>query len=249
MNCAETSDLLHAYSDGELDLVRALELEKHLAGCAACSRAHENIRDLKTTFKASGQYFNAPAGLKRRIRTAIQPETPNARRPAFGWWNLFKVAIPVVGVALIAMLMLPALSGRSADQRLAQEVTSSHVRSLMADHRTDIASSDQHTVKPWFEGKLDFAPPVVDLADRGFPLVGGRLDYLHDRSVASLVYQRHKHVINLFIWPAPTDSKKAERMVTRQGYNLIHWNASGMIFWAISDLNQAELKEFVHLLK
>jgi anti-sigma factor RsiW len=248
MNCAETSELMHAYADGELDLVRSLELEKHLATCATCSGAYESIRRLKTTLKSDPLYFKAPLGLERRIHTSIYGEK---RRPAsapLAWAKLLRIAIPL-GAALIALLLIPVFTGRSIDDRLVQEVTASHVRSLMGDHRTDIASSDQHTVKPWFEGKLDFAPPVVDLAAQGFPLVGGRLDYIEGRTVAALVYQRHKHSINLFIWPAVTQSNRSEKMRVQKGYNVIHWRASGMNFWAVSDLNATELKEFVQLLK
>lgn len=247
MTCAETSNLIHAYSDSELDLVRALELEKHLGACDACRRGYENVRNLKAVLKSGEHYFRAPAGLKRRVRSTVGVDEPKPQGAAFPWWRLFKIAIPLAAIVIIVALLMPALIGRSADERLAQEVTSSHVRSLMAGHRTDIASSDQHTVKPWFEGKLDFAPPVVDLAAHGFPLVGGRLDYLDGKTVAALVYQRQKHFINLFIWPASTNAKKAQKTAIQRGYNLVHWTASGMTFWAVSDLNLAELKEFVQL--
>jgi len=165
------------------------------------------------------------------------------------WWQWLKWGIPIAGTALIAFLLATSSIGPSVDDRLAQQVTASHLRSLMANHLTDMVSSDQHTVKPWFAGKIDFAPPVKDLAAQGFPLVGGRLDYLQDRPVAALVYQRNQHKINLFIWPATRTSNTTQKPAVRQGYNLIHWNESGMTFWAVSDLNPAELREFVGLLK
>jgi anti-sigma factor RsiW len=132
----------------------------------------------------------------------------------------------------------------SAEKQLAQEIVSGHVRSLMGSHLMDVASTDQHTVKPWFNGRLDFSPPVKDLAAEGYPLTGGRLDYVGRRSVAALVFQRHKHVINLFVWPATEADSKPAAIKPTQGYNLIHWSKGGMAFWAVSDLNPKELMEF-----
>ena len=146
--------------------------------------------------------------------------------------------------------LVRALPARSADAFLTQELVASHVRSqMLPSHRFDVASSDPHTVKPWFEGKLDFSPPVKDLAGQGFPLVGGRLDYLHNRPVAALVYQRRKHSINLFIWPSSPGDEAAPTKATRQGFHMIRWTSSGMTFWAVSDLNEGELQEFVRLIQ
>src|SRR5205809_485025 len=127
-------------------------------------------------------------------------------------------------------------------ERLATQLLASHVRSLMANHLTDVASSDQHTVKPWLDAKLDFAPAVVDLSEKGFPLIGGRLDYLDSRPVAALIYQRRKHFINLFVWPAAPDATRTPKIITRQGYQLLHWVDSDFVYWAVSDVNVNDLQ-------
>jgi anti-sigma factor RsiW len=157
------------------------------------------------------------------------------------------IAASMALLAVIIVRLGPWPFKHSQEDLLAQEVLSSHVRSLMASHLTDVPSTDQHTVKPWFDGKLDFAPPVQDLSGQGFPLVGGRLDYLEDRPVAALVYQRRKHFINLFIWPAAQDSE--QRTIVRQGYNILHWTRGGMTYWAVSDVNASELNEFAQILQ
>ena len=155
----------------------------------------------------------------------------------------------MAAAAVMVLALVPFLRGPSTDELLTREVVSSHVRSLMATHLADVASSDHHTVKPWFAGKLDFSPPVEDLAKQGYPLVGGRLDYLENRPVAALVYQRQKHFINLFIWPAGSDSHVRAKMGSRQGYDLAYWTKSGMTYWVVSDLNSSELQEFVQLVQ
>src|SRR5689334_20299124 len=171
MNCQEVTSFAHAHADRELDVGRAVAVEKHLVSCPACSRAHENIGALKTALKSPDLYFKAPAGLRRQIRESIYSQEQGAQRPLLAWWPLLKLGLPLAGAALLALLLVPTLMSRSDDDALAQEVASAHVRSFIVDHKTDSASYDRHSVKPWFEGKLDFTPPVVDPADHGFPLV------------------------------------------------------------------------------
>jgi anti-sigma factor RsiW len=168
--------------------------------------------------------------------------------PLFSWcWATLGASLAAVAALLI--FLLPVLKGPSPSELLTEEIVSAHVRSLMANHLTDVASSDQHTVKPWFNGKLDFSPLVVDLTDSGFPLVGGRLDFVANGSVAALVYQRRQHFINLFIWPSLHDSDVAASISSRQGYNMIRWVKSGMIYWAVSDVNISDLESFVQLIE
>jgi len=164
-------------------------------------------------------------------------------------WRWAAAFAVLVVCSVAAWQLLPGLPALSSNQRLAAEVFSSHVRSLEANHLMDVVSTDQHTVKPWFDGKLDFSPPVEDLASDGFPLIGGRLDYLGGREVAALVYQRRKHFINVFVWPDASGSSAPPAMESRQGYNLMRWSRGGFHFWAASDVSAADLAEFVRLLE
>jgi anti-sigma factor RsiW len=159
-------------------------------------------------------------------------------------WNWLGMAAAIILAAIIASSFLPRLRQPAPDQFLATQLIASHVRSLMANHLTDVASSDQHTVKPWLDTKLDFAPPVVDLSGEGFPLIGGRLDYLDNRAVAALVYGRRKHFINLFVWPAASTESKTPKTITREGYQLLHWADSDFNYWAVSDVNADDLQTF-----
>jgi anti-sigma factor RsiW len=249
MNCQDVIALIHAYADGELDLVRALELEKHLASCPSCSRACEDTKALKLSISSSDLCVTAPARLRRNILRELRAADRSTRSWPIAWRAMLKLVVPIAGVALLTLALLPMLNVRSSDERLAEEVSSCHVRALMLDHKTDVASSDKHTVKPWYQGKLDFSPPLTDLADRGFPLVGGRLEYVQGLPVAALVYQHRQHIINLFVWPAPGKSVVSNKVSVLQGYNLVHWTESGMTFWAVSDLNRADLTGFTQLMK
>ena len=245
MNCQQAKSLIDPYADGELEAAAILELEQHLQGCSACALAWRNLQSLKKTLKQDALYFTAPEELRQRIKSEL-PSPAKAVPPRPAWnWNWLTGALSASAAVCFVLLLTATLTRPSSQQQLAQEVVSSHIRSLMASHALDVASSDQHTVKPWFNGKLDFSPPVKDLAAQEFPLIGGRLDYLGGHNVAALVFQRHKHIINLFIWPAKAMGSTPAASAPRQGYHLIHWSEAGMVFWAISDLNQKELMEFV----
>lgn len=195
--------------------------------------------------------YRASPALEAAVRTEIAQQSAAEMRPvakSFWQWPAWRFAGAgfACGIVVSALVLLVAGPPSVAD-RLEGELTSSHVRALMANHLTDVASSDQHTVKPWFQGKLDFSPPVKDLAAQGFPLVGGRMDYLSGRAVAALVYRRHDHLINVFVWPESGDKLSASN--THQGYNVLHWHSGGMQYWAVSDVNAAELQTLGGLLR
>jgi anti-sigma factor RsiW len=249
VSCQEVQDLLHGYADGELDLVRTLHIERHLRDCSACARLHAHQQALGSALRASALYLTPPEPLERRIRAAVR-RVSNANTRTWGWsWRRLSLGAALASLAIVLWSVVPLLIESSAPDQALQELVDSHVRSLMVDHLTDVTSSDSHTVKPWFEGKVDFSPPVPDLTLQGFRLVGGRLEYLGQRAVAALVYQRREHVINLFTWPAAHGASSDETMVTRQGYHLAHWRGVGMSYWAVSNLNQKELQEFVRAVR
>ncbi|HEY1269582.1 MAG TPA: anti-sigma factor [Candidatus Binatia bacterium] len=249
MNCEAAQNLLDAYLDGELDPAGRLEIERHLQECALCSHGCEERRAFQRAVGGSALRYKAPAELQQKIRFALRREA-NAEKPSRTVPRRWFTAAASVAIAALALLVvLPFLRGRAGDDLVAREILAGHVRSLMANHLADVPSSDKHTVKPWFDGKLDFAPPVEDFASQGFPLIGGRLDYIDNRSVAALVYQRKKHFINVFVWPAQSERESPLTQVQRQGYDLFHWTKGGMNYWVVSDLEQGDLRAFVDMLQ
>jgi anti-sigma factor RsiW len=259
---------MDGYLDGELDPITSQAIEQHLRDCDRCDQAYKAHGSLIRAISNATPYFKASAELRERIQSSLREKTTehpvrngvrgaqvllHKRQPeprSILWeapWNWLGLAAAIILAAIIVLNVMPRLQRPGTDQFLAPQLIASHVRSLMANHLTDVASSDQHTVKPWLDGKLDFAPAVVDLSQKGFPLIGGRLDYLDNRPVAALIYQRRKHFINLFVWPAGSDAARSTKAMTRQGYQLLHWVDSDFNYWAVSDVNEEELQEFKQL--
>jgi anti-sigma factor RsiW len=248
MMCQETRRVLGAYFDGELDLAYRLDIDGHLRRCTGCAETLKTYQELRYGIQASPMYYKASAKLKTSIRIPLQ-DTGKAevswRRPSSsGKIQWFAIAASIVAVTIATAIVLTALSGSSATEVIATEVLDAHLRSMMRDHLVDVSSSDQDALKPWFAGKLDFVPPVRDLTDQGFSLIGGRLEYLNKRPVAALVFRRGQHTINLFVWPASRPDASIHTS-TIQGYSLVHCSWLGVTYWAISDLNPGELRELV----
>jgi anti-sigma factor RsiW len=272
VTCDELQTLLPGYVDEELDLVHQLDAERHLEACPACARACKQLQGLQATLKDASFRFAPPPGLRGRIISGLRKVDPIPQPRRSRLW--LAVASCAAMFALVAWgvsfwmasaeddrLAQEALASRvhsleselmeaRADQ-VAKEVVASHVRSLMVNHLTDVTSTDQHTVRPWFQedGKINFSPAVFNFSKEDFPLVGGRLDYVDNRVVAALVYKRRKHKINVLIWPSSTTAEQEPRSLTRQTYHLVQFTRGGLTTWAVSDLNAEELLAFVELLR
>ena len=249
MECASAQSLIDGYLDRELDPAQSLAMEAHLRACPACSQSYQGREALRDALKSDDLYFKAPDELERRIQRAIHQVGIVGTAGRWRAWSWPRVIAPLAAAALVLVTLLPYFSGSTREELLTEAVISGHIRSLMADHLADVASSDRHTVRPWFNGKLDFSPPVEDLAAAGFPLTGGRLDYLSDRAVAALIYRRDSHIINVFVWPSSDSKSTAVKATQRQGYKILYWTNSGLNFWVVSDLEHAQLERFAELLK
>jgi len=249
MDCRDVQNLLHPYSDGELDLIRHLQIEHHLDDCKECVERARSLRQLRGVLTSTSLYHHAPDGLRAKLRATPEPlPTPSGRarrRRPFAMLAAMAAGIFVLLGAMTAGILFSRPG--AIEDRIAAQVVAGHVRSLQVAHATDVVSSDRHTVKPWFLGKVDFSPRVPDLSPHGYPLSGGRLDYLTDRPVVALVYHRRDHLINVFTWPAMDDQDRPVHSLHRQGFLIRTWQHSGMIYWAISDLNDQELDKFVSL--
>lgn len=243
MACTFDQDLLTAYLDGEIGLERALEVEAHLSSCPNCSAEAQDWKEVRATIQSAEFYYRPPAALEAKIRKLLPDRSRKQRAAWIQHWTWAGGGAVFASLVLLLAFFLTRPVAPSPDQ----EMIASHIRSLMADHLMDVVSTDQHTVKPWFNGKLEFAPPVKDFAAEGFPLAGGRLDYVENRRVAVLVYRRALHVINLYVWPAADNTSSAFADRTMDGYNVISWKNGGFEFSAVSDLNAAELRRFAEL--
>jgi len=248
VTCREAEALISAYVDRELDVAASLQMDAHVAACAGCTAALQRTEALQAAMRSAPLTFAPPADLERRVRAAIRREMPardTLLRRAVRWG-----AMPAAAAAAAALtwVLLVRVDGNGGEQRIAEELVGAHVRSLMVEHLVDVPSSDQHTVRPWFNGKIDFAPAVGDYTASGFPLVGGRVDYIDGRAVAALVYRHQQHLINVFIAPAGAD-RWPGGAVDAHGYHLLHWSDAGLSYWAISDVSPPALQTLAELIR
>jgi anti-sigma factor RsiW len=243
MSCNRADTVLHGYFDNELDALGAAEFERHLERCSECIDALESLESLRSSMNVAQLFEKMPALLREKVLADLSSGNPVRFVPARSPWRWLAIA---------AAFLLFAYTGRQVrhsdnyETVLTAEVVDAHLRSLQPGHLTDVVSSDRHTVKPWFDGKLDFSPEVQDFADQGFPLQGGRLDVVRGRAIAALVYGRRKHLVNIFIWPT-TEQDASSREGSRQGYQWIHWRKGGMEFCAVSDAAPSDLEQLQRL--
>jgi anti-sigma factor RsiW len=251
MNCSEARVRLAGYVDDELSAGERVEVEAHTHGCADCRRERSVQWFFHRALPREGRRHKAPPALRRRIRAALRAV---GDAPPAPWWRRWSVTLPVpaLGGAVAALVAANAilLAGvPSGEDRLADDVIAGHVRAMAGSHPIEVASSDRHTVKPWYVGKLDFSPPVTDFAADGYPLAGGRVDFVGGRTVAALVYERREHMIDVYTWPAPPSTREPLAEAQRRGFNVLHWTAGGMTYWLASDLEMAEMKRLAALLE
>lgn len=247
MSCDFSGTLLHAYLDSELDPVRAAEFERHLESCRECTNTLGAAESLRSSLQRAQLYETAPLELRKKIRAELKAPSAEVKNSRVAAWRWLAVAAAILLVSATAWFAMPFFRSTGPEQVTAAEVIDAHIRSLQPGHLTDVTSTDQHTVKPWFDGKLDFVPPVHDFMDEGFPLLGGRLDVLGGRNVAALVYGRRKHFVNVFVWPTKEPDTPIHPPGSRQGYQWVHWRHQGMEFCAVSDTSAQDLHDLAQL--
>ncbi len=240
MTCDEAEILLQALLDSELDAGHARDIENHVEGCPRCAAMLKDYREMSKAMADSNVRYTAPAALRARIEAALpQPRQLQSRRAVLRGFAMGSAVSALAATGLVAIVL------RHDDmERIQSEVVSAHLRSLQAGHLTDVISTDQHTVKPWFNGRLDVSPPVVDLTTQGFTLIGGRLDYVDTRAIGAVVYRRRQHVINLFVSQTASAEHRSAKIETIQGFNIRRWSDRGLNYWAVSDLAEDELADF-----
>ena len=253
MTLEEAGRLLHAHIDGELDAAKTFELEAHLDRNPSLRAAGDRLREMSVAIRDKAAYHAAPGWLEARVRaaTAAEPADVTVRRSWSAWLaglslaDWLRPAASFAAVALVTWMVALGYMRPAEDDHIAHEVLASHVRSMLANRSYDVASSDQHTVKPWLSARLAFSPPVTDLSASGFELIGGRLDYIGDQPVAVLVYKRRQHLIDVFVWPVA--APKPDQALMRDGFNIEHFARNGMDYWLVSDLARNELNDLAQL--
>jgi anti-sigma factor RsiW len=243
--------LLHAYVDGELDAAATIDLKAQIEASAALRQELTYLSALQHAVQNRATRFKAPPNLADRVFAAAPALARRADIPAgvASWWRSLAIGATVTALALLFLSGGLLFKSRDHGAVLLEEIVGAHVRSLMADHLTDLASAERHSVKPWLSSRLDFAPPVHDLEGEGFSLVGGRLDYLGGKAAAAIVYRYRQHVINVFVWPAAISAQNTIRPSNHRGYNTVTFESGGMVYWAVSDLNHGDLHKLAELIQ
>jgi anti-sigma factor RsiW len=251
LNCEFAQTTVHGYFDGELDAIRSAEFEDHLKDCVECQAELKEIGTLRRLLQESGLFAYASPQLVDRIRKQIAPEINESRAKVFSprRFSLVPAFGALAAAAAAIAIVFSVFQSHTQSTRITAELIDAHVRSLQPGHLTDVLSTDQHTVKPWFDGKLDFIPPVSDFSQQGFPLVGGRLDIIDGQNVAALVYSRRKHFVNVFVWPYHERTMNLPGSGSRQGYNWLRWQSGEMEFCLVSDASVADLWQLKSLIR
>jgi len=247
MTCREAGPLLHARLDNELDMAGSASIDLHLSDCRACAAQYVALENLHEEITALDLAYAPGIALERRLASQFLKGTKSPSRPwTWNWLNASVMAAAAIGVVVL-ILSVPRLRIGSDTDAIAAEILDNHLRALQAVHQVDVPSSDQHTVKPWFQGKTSFSPPVPDLTEHDFILIGGRLEVIHQQPAAAIVYRRRQHVIDLYVSPSTGADSKTE-LRDLGGYHLLHWMQDNMSYWAVSDVDPSDLRTFADLI-